>query len=196
MVQPPSGHFTLQLVLPWHSTVVPLPTVSLQVLPPPHVTLLFVPVESVHSLVPVHVEVQFDWHVPSHFDWPAQFVVHPVPHVESHVFFDLQSNVALSGGPSAPPSPTPPSPPVVVAPPNTQVPPALQSHTAPVHTQSPLQLACAPATPSSPPQAVDDALATTHEAETTTSATMGEKTPRTRVGPLMRTSFAYGLRAR
>lgn len=60
VVQPPFGHFTLQVVLPWHSTVVPVSTLSLHVLPPPHVTLLFVPVESVHSLVPVHVEVQFD----------------------------------------------------------------------------------------------------------------------------------------
>jgi hypothetical protein len=142
---------------------VPAPTESLHVLPPPHVTLLFVPVERVHSLVPVHVDVQFDSHVPSHFDWPAQLVVQPVPHVESQVFFDLQSNVALFGGAAAPPSPVPPSPPAVVpevAPPNVHVPPDLHSHTAPVHWQSPVQLACAAATPSSPPQPVEAAPAT------------------------------------
>lgn len=140
-------------------------------LPPPHVTLLFVPVESVHSLVPVHVDVQLDSHVPSHFDWPAQFVVQPVPHVESQVFFDLQSNVALFGGAAAPPSPPSAPAPAVVALPKVQLPPDLHSHTAPVHSQSPVQLACAAATPSSPPQPVEAAPATAPTPARTKSTT-------------------------
>ena len=121
-------------------------------------------------------------------------MVQPVPHVELQVFFDSQSNDALSGG-AMPPSPTPPSPPAV-APPNVHVPPALQSHTAPVHTQSPVQLACPAVTPSSPPHAVEAALATTNEPATTTNATIEEGTMRERDGPLIRRSFAHEIDSR
>ncbi len=73
--------------------------------------------------------------MPSHLDCPAQFDVQPVPHVESHVFFDWQSYVTLLGG-AAPPSP-PSAEAEPPAEPNVQVPPVLQVHVLPEHWQSP-----------------------------------------------------------
>lgn len=89
-VQPPFGHATAQLLFPVQESVLPVSIVTLQSAPPPQLTVLFVPVVSVQSLVPVHVEVQFDWHVPLHVDCASHVVVHPVPQVESHVFFESQ----------------------------------------------------------------------------------------------------------
>ena len=149
-VHPPFGHSTLHVLLPWQVSVDEVSSVTVHLLPPPHVTLLFVPVESLHSLVPLQVEVQFDSQLPSQVDCPAQLVVQPVPHVESHVFFDSHENVALSGG-AAPPS-TPASPPAPLAPPNVQVPPCLQVHWAPVQTQSPVHEGLDTGALSSPPQ--------------------------------------------
>jgi hypothetical protein len=139
-VQPPPGHLMAHVLLPVHVTVEPVPSETLQSLPPPHVTVLFVPVVRLQVLVPLHVDVQFDKHVPTHIDWPEQSVVQPVPHEELHVFFVLQSKVALSGGtaPLVPPS-APPSAPVPLAlPPKAHVPPVLQVHVAPEQSQSPV----------------------------------------------------------
>ena len=142
-LHPPFGHLIVHVLLPVQSSVEPVSSVTVHVLPPPQSTVLFVPVESVHVLVPVQLDVQFEPQLPSQTDCPAQLLVHPVPHARSHVFFDWQLNVALSGGavpvdPSVPPS----APAVVLAavPPNAQVPPALQVHVAPLQSQSPVQL--------------------------------------------------------
>jgi hypothetical protein len=152
-VQPPAGHLSAQVLLPWQLAVDPLPRVRLHVLPPPHVTVLFSPVSSVHSLVPLHVAVQFEVQLPTHSDWPLHVVVHPVPHVESHVFFDWQLYVTLSG---STPASAPPSEAELAADPKVQVPPVLQVHVLPVHSQSPVHDAFAGggAPPLLPPHAV------------------------------------------
>jgi hypothetical protein len=133
-VQPPAGQVTAHWLLPWHVTVVPEPTVSLQSLVPPHVTLLPVPASRVHVLPPAHVEVQLEPQLPPQLDCPAQLVVHPVPQLTLHSFFDSQLNVALLGGAWEPPSPPPPR---VHAPPDVQVHvEPLQEHD-PVHSRLP-----------------------------------------------------------
>jgi hypothetical protein len=120
------------VLLPVQLTVEPVSTVRLHVLLPSHVTVLFVPVDSVHWLPPAQVELQFDSHVSLQADWPAHDDVHPVPHVESHVFFDSHEyETSFGRGPLAgAPSPT-------VAVPKVHVPPVLQVHAAPEQLQSP-----------------------------------------------------------
>lgn len=145
-VQPPLGHLMVQLLLPSQVTFEPVSSVTAQVLPPEHDTVLLVPVSSVHWLVPAQLDVQFEPHDPSHTDWPPHFEVQPVPQLRSHVFFDSQLNVALSGGGAAVP-PSPPSAPSALPlpdPPNTQLPPALHSQADPVQMQSPVQSGLAP----------------------------------------------------
>ncbi len=87
--QPPLGQSMVQVLDPVQLTVDPLPTVTMHVLPPPQVTVLLVPVETVQLLVPSQVVVQFDWQLPWHIDCPSHVVVHPVPHEELQVFFEL-----------------------------------------------------------------------------------------------------------
>jgi hypothetical protein len=129
-LQPPAGQVTLQVLLPWHKTVLPGPTVKLHVLVPPQVTLPLMPAASAQVLPPVQVDVQFSLQLPEHCDWPAQLVVQPVPQVTLQSFFDSQLNVApLGGADSEPPSPPEPS---------VQVPPDWQLQVAPVHEQAPV----------------------------------------------------------
>ena len=106
-------------------------------LPPPHVTVLLVPVSRMQSLVPVHVAVQFELQLPTHSDCPPHVVVHPVPHVELHGFFDWQLYVTSLGAPAS----TPLSEAEPDADPNVQFPPVLQVHLLPVHSQSPVHVA-------------------------------------------------------
>ena len=89
-VQPPFGQLMVQVLFPPQLTFEPVSTLTVHVLPPLQVTVLFWPVETVQLLVPSHENVQFAVQFPSHLDWPAQLVVHPVPHDASHVFFDSQ----------------------------------------------------------------------------------------------------------
>jgi hypothetical protein len=95
----------------------------------------------VHWLVPVHVDVQFELHDPSHVDFAEQFVVQPVPHVESQVFCESHLYVTLFGGGAAPPSPPSAAPASVPPAPKVHVPPCLQVHTFPVHSQAPVHAA-------------------------------------------------------
>jgi hypothetical protein len=107
-------------------------------LPPPHVTVLLFPVWRVQPLVPVHVAVQFELQLPTHSDCPPHVVLQPVPHVELHVFFESQLYVTLFGAPASAPL----SEAVLGADPKVQVPPALQVHVLPEHSQSPVHAAC------------------------------------------------------
>jgi hypothetical protein len=154
-VQPPFGQLIVQLLLPVHATVEPVSTVTSHVLPPPHVTVLLVPVDTVQLLVPSQVVVQFELQLPTQVDWPSHVVVHPVPHVELHSFFESQLYVtpfgALPASASTPPSP--PSAVALIAPPKLHLPPALQVHVLPVHVQSPVHSAFEPtSTALLPPQ--------------------------------------------
>jgi hypothetical protein len=136
-VQPPFGQLTWQLLFPPHATVEPTSTVTLHELPPPQLTVLFVPVESAQLLVPSHFDVQFDWHVPVHVDFPAQVVLHPVPHVVVQWFWESHVNATPFG---APPSLNPAS--LVAAPPNVHVAPVLHVHVVLEQVQSPEQAGC------------------------------------------------------
>jgi hypothetical protein len=131
-VQPPFAHLRTHVLVPSHVAVEPVSSVSVQVLPPEQVTVLLIPVSIVHWLVPAQVDVQFELHVPSQTDCPAQLVVHPVPHVDEQVFFDWQSYVTLFGGPASTAA-------LLGALPNVQVPPCWHVHVLPVQTQSPVQ---------------------------------------------------------
>lgn len=131
-VHPPAGHVTAHVLLPWHVTVPPDPTLRLQVLVPSHVTLPPVPAERLHVLPPAQLEVHPAPQLPEHADIPAQLVVQPVPQLTLQSFFDSQLNVALFGGavpPSAPPSPVPP---------RVQVPPDAHEQVEPLQLQAPL----------------------------------------------------------
>jgi hypothetical protein len=140
-VQPPCGQATLQVLSPVQLRVEFAPSATLQELPPPHVTVLFAPASSEQLLVPSHVEVQFEPQLPAQEDWPAQLVVHPVPHVTSHVFLTAQLYATLFAT-------APASPPLPVAVPNVHVPPLLHEHVFPAHVQAPEHVAT-PAGPAS-----------------------------------------------
>jgi hypothetical protein len=40
--------------------------------------------------VPAQLEMQLDPQLPLQTDWPAQLLVHPVPQLRLHSFFDVQ----------------------------------------------------------------------------------------------------------
>ena len=132
-VQPPEGHSTVQVLLPWQVTLVPLPADSVHVLLPSQPRLEPVPAARVHVLPPVHVEAQFEPQVPEQLDLPAQLVVQPVPQLTLQSFLAEQSNVTPLGGGGPPPS-RPPSPP----PPSEQVPPEAHVHVEPLQEQEPV----------------------------------------------------------